>query len=91
MTKTTKGSPNGIKVMEYKAGEQYNLPENLYHVFKKIGACQDVEVKAVSNAPQNKMAQVPENKVEKVEEIPEIEQEDIQEVEDKQSYKRRRR
>jgi len=94
MTKTTKGSPDGIKVVEYKAGGQYNLPESLYHIFKKIGVCQDVEVKAVKNAPENKMMQVPDNKVpeevveEKIEDIEETEEEKI---EDKQSYKRRRR
>lgn len=33
MTKTTRGSINGIQVEEYEAGHEYNLPERLVSVF----------------------------------------------------------
>lgn len=36
-TKTVKGSPNGIKVVTYIAGEEYDIPAGLYASFSKQG------------------------------------------------------
>ena len=33
MIKTAKGSPDGLKVVEYKKGETYEIPEELAKVF----------------------------------------------------------
>jgi len=74
MTKTTKGSPNGISVIEYLEGETYDLPESLAVVFDSIGVCKPLipaakkepeekpEAKMVEEVPSNKMASVPSNK-----------------------------
>ena len=67
MTKTMKGSPDGIRVFEYKAGEQYNLPEKLFDAFKSIGCCEQVKKEdpkpeKMALKPENKMADKPENK-----------------------------
>ena len=81
MTKTTKGSPNGIRIVEYLEGETYNLPEKLALVFDGMGVCKPVvpvapkepEVKKMPGAPSNKMMGVADNKQleEKPEEKPE--------------------
>jgi hypothetical protein len=39
MTKTQKGSPNGIAVVEYKEGEEYNLPDALAYTFVEELEC----------------------------------------------------
>ena len=70
MTKTTKGSPNGISVIEYLEGETYDLPESLAVVFDSIGVCKPLipaakkepEEKMMDDASSNKMASVPSNK-----------------------------
>ena len=36
MLKTMKGSPNGIEVKEYVAGEKYTLPDSLGNAFLQI-------------------------------------------------------
>ena len=61
MNQTLKGSPNGLGVFTYLSGKEYDIPESLYKVFKKIGACADVEVKRAL-VPDNKMALTPDNK-----------------------------
>lgn len=89
MTKTTKGSPNGLIVLEYKEGVKYDIPEKLYKAFKSIGVCKDVveapkvEEKAMQT-PKNKMANPPdENKDE------EVSQED--DAENEKASRRRRK
>ena len=70
MTKTTKGSPNGILIIEYLEGKTYDLPESLAVVFDSIGVCKPLipaakkepEEKMMDDAPSNKMASVPSNK-----------------------------
>jgi len=56
MKRTEKGSPDGIKVYEYKAGFQYNINEKLRNIFISIDACEDIlpERKAMTT-PKNKM------------------------------------
>lgn len=64
MIATSKGSPDGINVNEYKNGEVYDLPESLYKVFVKgLNVAVDInsdtkimEEKKLGNAPENKDA-----------------------------------
>jgi len=37
MLQTTRGSPDGIQVFEYRAGEKYDLPDDLAGVFLREG------------------------------------------------------
>lgn len=37
VTKTRKGSPDGIEVREYQAGESYEMPDSLGAVFLREG------------------------------------------------------
>lgn len=58
MIKNEKGSPNGIQVVEYVKGEEYDMPEDLGKVFVKMGAAKMVTV------PENKdSGPAPDNKV----------------------------
>lgn len=43
MLKTVKGSPNGIKVQNYKVGETYDVPEALLKCFIDDGAVELAE------------------------------------------------
>jgi hypothetical protein len=37
MLKTMRGSPDGIQVFEYRAGQKYDLPDDLAQVFLREG------------------------------------------------------
>jgi hypothetical protein len=64
MTKTTKGSPDGIHVHDYVEGQEYNLPERLALAFDSMKVCIKPEpaLKSSGQAPNNKSVQPPENK-----------------------------
>ena len=42
MLKTVPGSVNGIDIQLFREGENYNLPDSLYEVFKKEKWCRDL-------------------------------------------------
>lgn len=44
MIKTEAGSPDGIKVVTYEAGVEYDLPEVLYNAFKARGSVYETKV-----------------------------------------------
>ena len=61
MTKTAKGSPDGITVNTYNEGESHVLNDKLANAFVGCGAA--VEFKAVEKAPLNKaIEKAPKNK-----------------------------
>lgn len=62
MKKTQAGSTNGIKIINYQAGQEYDLPEDLYDVF--VNQMKIAEPVAVQ---EEKMVTPPENKAEKPE------------------------
>ena len=41
MLQTTRGSPDGIQVFEYRAGGKYDLPESLAAVFLREGFAEE--------------------------------------------------
>lgn len=88
MLETTKGSPNGIIVNEYKKDHQYDLPEKLRDAFIIMQVCEDVkkEKPKMVQAPVNKMAKEPENKHEDLED----DIDDSEEIEDKTKKRRRK-
>lgn len=64
MLSTQQGSENGIQVNTYFKGENYNISDTLYKVFKKLGWCKDfVEVVKDEEIPIPKKIEVPENKM----------------------------
>ncbi len=59
MKKTTQGSPNGIAVISYIAGEKYDIVEGLAKVFLNMDIAEMVtekENKDAGGAPSNKDA-----------------------------------
>jgi hypothetical protein len=71
MLKDMKGSPDGLRVLDYLKGKKYDIPEKLYHAFKGIGCCRDallnepepaIETKMESVAPMNKAVMPGDNK-----------------------------
>jgi hypothetical protein len=60
IVKTTPGSPDGIHVKKYEAGQSYELPENLAQTFVGMGVAEIIieevepEKKSSGAAPQNK-------------------------------------
>lgn len=73
MLKTEKGSPNGIRVIEYIKGEEYEMPEKLADVFISIG-CAEPKMKSVKQSPKNKIMQTPKDKSDEL--LPEDKQKD---------------
>lgn len=54
---TSGGSPDGIQINEYRAGQTYDLPEWLADIFLDVGKAE--EVKAFDQAPEIKMESEP--------------------------------
>ena len=77
MKKTQVGSPDGIKVINYIAGEQYDLPDDLADVFVK--QMKIAEPAGSPEAQEEKMVTPPENKAEQ----PEKDKKDKKEKKDK--------
>jgi hypothetical protein len=58
MTKTTKGSPNGILVLTYEKGVEYSIPKELAFAFveeMKVAQYIDKQVKKISPGRQKKV------------------------------------
>ena len=65
MLRDDRGSPNGIAVEDYKAGEEYEIPYSLARVFIHLGSAIEITVaeseeKAIASAPENASAPVKE-------------------------------
>lgn len=60
MTKTINGSPDGISIVNYKEGQEYDLDGALLGVFLNMGVAEQVKV----NEPEEKavLEVVPEKK-----------------------------
>ena len=65
MTKTINGSPDGISVVNYKEGQEYDLDGALLGVFLQMGVAEQITI----NAPPEKavLEVVPEVKAKPVE------------------------
>jgi hypothetical protein len=60
MTKTINGSPDGISIVNYKDGQEYDLDGALLGAFLQMGVAEQVEI----NKPKEKavLKSVPETK-----------------------------
>jgi hypothetical protein len=65
MIKTQKGAEDGITVKTYEAGIEYEMVEKLAKIFVNVLNVAEFvkeEVKAMPEAPENKMAKIFDNK-----------------------------
>jgi hypothetical protein len=54
MLKTTLGAPDSISTVEYEAGKQYDVPEDLAECFFSTGAADPAEAHAAADGHENK-------------------------------------
>ena len=52
-------APDGIHVVTWAAGSERSVPDDILAVLIELGACEIVETKAHTAAPENKAARKP--------------------------------
>jgi hypothetical protein len=62
MLSTRRGSPDGIQIDTYRAGQVYDLPSDLAAVFLREGWAEHDRLKAIGPAPENKALRAPRRK-----------------------------
>jgi hypothetical protein len=76
MNNSTQGSPDGMRVLNYQGGYEYDLPDRLAKSFVEMGAANYVTVrerKSIQAAPENAaMNRAPQNAETATEEAPHI-------------------
>lgn len=94
MTTTTKGSPDGINVLSYSAGIEYDIPERLAKAFVSMRVAEYVDgivpIRKAEIVPQNKVEIVPNEKLVLTEDLlKDKSKEDTQEEPEKKKVRRK--